>query len=86
MYVVKRDGRLEEVSFDKVLNRIKKLSNGLEHVNPTVVAQKVCSQIKDKIHTSELDEFLDRDVCNDGQSFASQLCNFSRAYSYRQSS
>lgn len=57
MYVVKRDGRLEEVSFDKVLNRIKKLSNGLEHVNPTVVAQKVCSQIKDKIHTSELDEF-----------------------------
>jgi len=57
MYVVKRDGRYEEVSFDKVLNRIKNLSVGLEHVNPTIVAQKVCSQIQDGIRTSELDDF-----------------------------
>lgn len=57
MYVVKRDGRHEDVSFDKVLNRIKKLSVGLDNVNPTIVAQKVCSQIQDGIKTSELDEF-----------------------------
>ena len=34
MNVIKRDGRVEEVSFDKVLERIKKLSEGL-HVNAT---------------------------------------------------
>ena len=57
MYVIKRDGRHEEVSFDKVLHRIQKLSVGLDHVNPALVAQKVCSQIQDGIKTSELDEF-----------------------------
>ena len=57
MYVVKRDGRKEEVSFDKVLHRIQKLAVGLEHVNPALVAQKVCTQIQDGIQTSELDEF-----------------------------
>lgn len=57
MYVVKRDGRREDVSFDKVLSRIKKIAGSLPYVNPTVVAQKVCSQIHDGIKTSELDEF-----------------------------
>ena len=57
MYVTKRDGRREEVSFDKVLHRIQTLSVGLEHVNPVLVAQKVCSQIHDGIHTADLDEF-----------------------------
>jgi ribonucleotide reductase alpha subunit len=33
------------------------LATGLEHVNPDLVAQKVCSQIADGIKTSELDEF-----------------------------
>ena len=57
MYVIKRDGRQEEVSFDKVLHRIQKLAVGLDHVNPALVAQKVCSQIQDGIKTSDLDEF-----------------------------
>jgi len=57
MYVTKRDGRREEVSFDKVLHRIQTLAVGLEHVNPVLVAQKVCSQIHDGIHTAELDDF-----------------------------
>jgi ribonucleoside-diphosphate reductase alpha subunit len=57
MYVIKRDGRHEEVSFDKVLHRIQKLAVGLDHVNPVLVAQKVCSQIQDGIKTSDLDEF-----------------------------
>ena len=30
---------------------------GLEHVNPALVAQKVCNQIQDGIKTSDLDEF-----------------------------
>jgi ribonucleoside-diphosphate reductase alpha chain len=57
MFVTTRSGKREEVSFDKVLTRIKTLSNGLDHVNPTLVAQKVCSQIEDGITTARLDEF-----------------------------
>ena len=45
------------VSFNEVLTRIQKLADGLAHVNPDLVAQKVCSQIQDGIKTSELDEF-----------------------------
>ena len=57
MYVTKRDGTQEPVSFDQILQRIRKLSENLEHVNPDLVAQKVCMQLSDGIKTSELDEF-----------------------------
>jgi len=57
MHVVKRSGSREEVSFDKILKRIQDLSKGLDHVNPTAVAQKVCSQLQDNMNTSQLDEF-----------------------------
>ena len=57
MYVVTRSGNREEVSFDRVLARIKSLSNDLPFVNATQVAQKVCSQIEDGITTTKLDEF-----------------------------
>ncbi len=57
IYVTTRNGTREPVSFDKVLRRIQTLATGLEHVNPDLVAQKVCSQIADGIKTSELDEF-----------------------------
>jgi ribonucleoside-diphosphate reductase alpha chain len=55
MRVLKRNTSLEDVSFDKVLNRLKVLSNGLE-VNVYELAQKVCSRIFDGVKTSELDE------------------------------
>jgi len=57
MYVTKRDGTREPVSFDQILQRIRNLSNGLEHVNPDLVAQKVCNQLQDGIETSKLDDF-----------------------------
>jgi ribonucleoside-diphosphate reductase alpha chain len=57
MYVTKRDGTRVPVSFNEVLTRIQKLADGLAHVNPDLVAQKVCNQIQDGIKTSELDEF-----------------------------
>lgn len=57
IYVTTRTGNREPVSFDKVLKRIQSLADGLDHVNPDLVAQKVCSQISDGIKTSELDEF-----------------------------
>lgn len=62
MRVTKRSGRLEDVSFDKVLRRIKILSQDLKQVDATVVAQKVCSRIYDKVTTSELDELAAR-IC-----------------------
>jgi ribonucleoside-diphosphate reductase alpha chain len=57
MYVVKRDGTRVPISFDEILQRIRKLSDGLEHVNPDLVAQKVCNQLVDGMLTSKLDEF-----------------------------
>jgi ribonucleoside-diphosphate reductase alpha subunit len=57
IYVTKRNGVREPVSFDQVLKRIQGLAHGLEYVNPDLVAQKVCSQISDGIKTSELDLF-----------------------------
>jgi ribonucleoside-diphosphate reductase alpha chain len=57
LYVTKRNGNREPVSFDQILQRIRKLSDGLDHVNPDLVAQKVCTQLSDGIKTSELDEF-----------------------------
>ena len=61
-YVVKRDGKKEEMQFDKILLRIKKLSDNLK-VNPSRVTQKVCSMIYPDINTSEMDELAGQ-VCS----------------------
>ena len=55
MQVIKRDGSKEDVSFDKVLNRIQSVAEGLE-VNPTLIAQRTLLRIYDGVKTSELDE------------------------------
>lgn len=57
MLVVKRDGRLETVKFDKVTSRIEKLCYGLDtrFVEPHVVAKKVIDGIYDRVPTTELD-------------------------------
>jgi ribonucleotide reductase alpha subunit len=57
MYVVKRDGSRVPVSFDQILSRIREQSTGLQHVNPDLVAQKVCNQLQDGMETRKLDEF-----------------------------
>jgi len=57
LYVTTRKGSREPVSFDKILKRIQGLADGLDHVNPDMVTQKVCTQISDGIKTSDLDEF-----------------------------
>ena len=61
MLVKKRNGNFEEVSFDKILNRIKLLCKGEEFeeklsIDPTLITQKVCSEIYNKVKTSKLDE------------------------------
>ena len=55
MHVVKRNLQKEDVSFDKVLNRLKNLSDDL-HINVYELAQKVCTRIYDGVNTCELDE------------------------------
>jgi len=55
MRVIKRDGKSESVSFDKVLRRIQKAARGLE-VQPDALAQRVLSQIFDGVKTTDLDE------------------------------
>jgi ribonucleoside-diphosphate reductase alpha chain len=57
IYVVKRNGDRVPVSFDQILQRIRSLSDGLNHVNPDLVAQKVCNQLQDGMKTGQLDEF-----------------------------
>lgn len=57
MLVVKRDGRLESVKFDKVTARIEKLCYGLnmDYVSAIDIAKKVISGIYDRVTTVELD-------------------------------
>ena len=60
MRVQKRSGEYEDVSFDKILNRMKALSFGDEfskklNIDPSIIAQKVCSEIYDGVTTRELD-------------------------------
>jgi ribonucleoside-diphosphate reductase alpha subunit len=55
MQVLKRNGSKEDVSFDKVLNRIRTAADGLE-VNPTLIAQRTLARIYDGVKTAELDE------------------------------
>ena len=56
MHVLNRSGVLEVVSFDKVLDRISVLSEGL-CVDSTVVSQRVLQGLYDGIPTSAIDVF-----------------------------
>jgi len=63
MRVIKRSGRVEDVKFNKVTNRISKLTNELsENVDVSMVAQQVFSSMYDEIKTHEIDT-LSSEVC-----------------------
>jgi ribonucleoside-diphosphate reductase alpha subunit len=57
MRVTKRDGELQEVAFDKILERVKKLGQeaGI-HINYSSLVMKVIDQLYDKIPTAKIDE------------------------------
>lgn len=56
MQVIKRTGKREEVSFDKITARVKKLVYGLsDHVNPIKISMKVIEGLYDGVTTSNLD-------------------------------
>ena len=56
--VIKRNGKKEPVSFDKILKRIKTLGQEKSklHVNYTSLCQKIIDQLYDDITTQEIDE------------------------------
>ena len=58
MQVLKRDGRREEVKFDKITTRIERLCYGLDprHVQPVEVAKKVINGLYDGVSTVQLDD------------------------------
>lgn len=73
MRVLKRDGVLEDVSFDKILNRIKTLGHeaGIQ-INYSALAMKVIDQLHDKIETKKIDE-LAAEQC---ASLSTQHCDY----------
>ena len=57
MQVIKRSGETEAVSFDKILNRVKKIGNEFNlKINFTGLVIKVIDQLHDNISTSKIDE------------------------------
>jgi hypothetical protein len=57
MRVTKRNGQLQDIAFDKILNRIKKLGQeaGIS-INYSSLVMKVIDQLYDKISTTKIDE------------------------------
>jgi ribonucleoside-diphosphate reductase alpha subunit len=57
MYIVKRDGRKEEVKFDNITKRIRALCDGLDakFIDPVPITQKVIEGFFNGISTQEID-------------------------------
>jgi ribonucleoside-diphosphate reductase alpha subunit len=63
MRVIKRSGRIEDMKFDNVTNRIKNLTYGLsENCDSSKVAQQVASSLYDGITAHEIDT-LSAEIC-----------------------
>ena len=62
MYVLKRNGEREEVSFDKIIKRIQKYSKDLTKLNAIELAQQIIAQIFNGIPTHKIDE-LTAEIC-----------------------
>ena len=57
MYVSKRNGELEIVSFDKILRRIKRIGQEVDiKINYTTLTMKIIDQLYNKISTTKIDE------------------------------
>ena len=65
-HVVKRDGRKERISFDKVTSRVEKLCYGLnqDHLDPTIVTMKVIAGVYPGVTTVELDNLAAETAAN----------------------
>jgi ribonucleoside-diphosphate reductase alpha subunit len=57
VFVVKRDGSQQEVKFDSIVRRLRRLMEGLDerYLDPVLIAQKVIEGFKSGITTSQID-------------------------------
>lgn len=60
MFVTKRSGSKEELSFDKIVNRVRVLGYdaNIHHINYQLLAIDIIKQLYDNISTSKIDELL----------------------------
>ena len=57
MRVTKRNGKLQEIAFDKILERVRKLGQEAKvQINYSALTMKVIDQLYDKIETTKIDE------------------------------
>ena len=69
MKVTKRNGRLENISFDKILKRLKSLCKDAKlEINCTQLGIKVIDRLYDNIETTKIDEFA-------AEHCATMICN-----------
>ncbi len=66
MFVIKRNGNHEPVDFGKIEQRIRCHANDLLGVDPSTLAQKVISSMKQGMHTQEIDELCGRIAAGKG--------------------
>lgn len=81
MQVIKRNGSYEQVSFDKITSRIKKVAVNIStDIDPIRIAQKVCNSLYDNVTTKELDDLSSEvsiSLCTEHPNYgvlASHLC------------
>jgi ribonucleoside-diphosphate reductase alpha subunit len=62
MKVKKRSGSFEDVSFDKIIERLQKLSENYKNIDVGLIAQKVVARMSNGMSTRDLDE-LSSQLC-----------------------
>ncbi|MEK2647482.1 ribonucleoside-diphosphate reductase subunit alpha [Bdellovibrio sp. BCCA] len=63
MKVVKRSGKTEEMSYNKITARIKRSANGLK-IDCALLAQKVINGVRDGISSREIDDLAIQEAAN----------------------
>tara|TARA_Y100000389_G_scaffold95236_1_gene91900 strand:+ start:9730 stop:12399 length:2670 start_codon:yes stop_codon:yes gene_type:complete len=81
MYVIKRDGKTEKLSYKKILERTRKIGRKFKNtINHSVLVTKIIDQLYNNIHTSQIDELLCQHCASlssldyDYYNLASHLC------------
>lgn len=64
MQVIKRNGQVEKVSFDKISDRLTPLCEGLDpkYIDPLMITKDTITNMYDKISTKQIDS-LSADIC-----------------------
>ena len=57
MFVIKRDGTSEEMSYDKIVQRLKQVGHGL-NIQYSQLVLKIMDQLHTNIQTNKIDEMI----------------------------